>query len=271
MVTLGKKVKINDIIVEPIKKNATNPDKILGYDIFPDPYSNIFLCAKKRSGKTSTLFSILKKCAGKDTKILIFASTVFKDDNYKAIMKYFKSKQIVLIPKTHFINEGVNELENLIKSLEKENEDSEESEDDEITMLADDLTKFREIKEKKKISKLAPEFIFVFDDLSKDLRNKCISALLKKNRHFKCKTIISSQTWSDIDQEGRNKIDYCILFQGHSKEKLELIHKDLDLSIPFDEFLAIYYNATAEKYHFLYIDVRECSFRQDFNKLFVIV
>jgi len=97
------------------------------------------------------------------------------------------------------------------------------------------------------------------------MRSKSISAILKKNRHFKSKCIISSQAITDIDLQGRQQLDYCLLFGGHPKEKLELIYKDLDISIPFELFQQMYHDSTAEKYHFLYVDVRNETFRKDFN------
>ena len=93
---------------------------------------------------------------------------------------------------------------------------------------------------------------------------------MKSQRHIKCKVIVSSQTWTDLDLEGRHQIDYCLLFQGHSVKKLESIHADLDLSIPFSKFLELYYDATREKYHFLYIDKTTGTYRQDFNQMYVL-
>lgn len=267
MTTIGKKVKVNDFEVKPIPVPKINPNRIKGYELFLEAYCNIFLCAKKKSGKTSALFSILKKCAGENTKILIFASTVFKDANYKEILKYFKKNGNTIIPKTHFIDEDNNELDNLISTLQEE--DQEESSDEETKHLVFDDPSI-EVAKKEKVKQIAPEYIFVFDDLSTDLRHKSITALVKKNRHFKSKVILSSQALTDLDLQARQQIDYCLLFQGHSPQKLELIHRDLDLSIPFDQFLTLYYNATEEKYHFLYIDRNEQSYRQDFNKLYVI-
>jgi hypothetical protein len=62
-----------------------------------------------------------------------------------------------------------------------------------------------EKKKKKvyKLKKLSPEFIFVFDNLSDKLQNKYISALLKQNRHYKAKVIISSQYYNDITKQAR--------------------------------------------------------------------
>jgi len=54
--------KINNEKVKAIPIETVSPDKIKGSAIFPDLYCNIFLVARKKSGKTSTIFKILKSC-----------------------------------------------------------------------------------------------------------------------------------------------------------------------------------------------------------------
>lgn len=60
--------------------------------VFPELYGNIFLVARKKSGKTSVIWKILKSCSNKDTNIVLFASTLHKDPNLIHIIKYFKKK-----------------------------------------------------------------------------------------------------------------------------------------------------------------------------------
>ena len=64
--------QINKQVVRaiPIPNEDTRPIK--GYDICQEVYANIFLCAKKKSGKTSALFKIMKECADKKTIIIVF-------------------------------------------------------------------------------------------------------------------------------------------------------------------------------------------------------
>ena len=46
------KRKINNETVKPIQVPIVDPDKIKGYDLFPELYSNIFLLAKKKKKVT---------------------------------------------------------------------------------------------------------------------------------------------------------------------------------------------------------------------------
>jgi hypothetical protein len=74
--------KINNEKVSAISALIIEKSKIKGSELFEDGlYANIFLCSKKKMGKTSTIFKILQKYSNKNTKIIIFASIVYKDNN----------------------------------------------------------------------------------------------------------------------------------------------------------------------------------------------
>ena len=86
--------KINNEKVKPIPVPVVDKTKVKGYCIFPEVYSNIFLVARKKSGKTSVIWKILRSCSGRDTKIIIFASTLYKDPNLLHIVKYFRKREM---------------------------------------------------------------------------------------------------------------------------------------------------------------------------------
>jgi hypothetical protein len=93
--------------------------------------------------------------------------------------------------------------------------------------------------------------------------------LLTWNRHYRAKIIISSQYLNHLLPESRKQIDVWMLFKGHPEKKLEEIYNDADISIPFDDFLALYKKATKHKFSFLYINTRGDEFRRNFNEQFV--
>ena len=255
-----KTKKINGEKVEPVIVSKLKPNKIKGYALFPEIYANIFLCARKKSGKTSAIFKILQSCVNKDTKIVIFASTINKDDTLIHIVNYFKKKKNIVHTFTSIKEEKIDLLKEILGTLKND----EEEEEEQINYVSI-IEKYEEKKKKPRRSKIAPEIIFVFDDLGTDLKTPSIDQLLKTNRHFKSKVILSSQYIHDLTPQGRRQIDYALLFGGHSLEKLEIIYRDLDISVPFDQFIEYYKDATKEKYHFLYIDVKDNKFRKDFN------
>ena len=81
-------------------------------------------------------------------------------------------------------------------------------------------------KKEKKSKYLTPEYIIIFDDLSSELKSKSLLSLLKFNRHFKAKLIISSQWLHDLLPESRKQIDLFLIFKGFSEEKIALFYKD---------------------------------------------
>ena len=84
--------QINNQLVRPIPIPNEDKRPIKGYDICKEIYSNIFICAKKKSGKTSALFKILKECSNKHTVIVVFCSTLYKDSTWVEICKFFQKK-----------------------------------------------------------------------------------------------------------------------------------------------------------------------------------
>ena len=59
--------QINKQYVEAIPIPDEDLRPILGADIVEEVYSNIFLCARKKSDKTSAVFKILKECSDRKT------------------------------------------------------------------------------------------------------------------------------------------------------------------------------------------------------------
>lgn len=283
----------------PKTDNEYPPERIKGYAMFPEIYSNIYISAKKKSGKTTVIYNILKKCVGKETKVLIFCPTVTKDAMYKEIIKMLNIKQVEHSEFDHFIDDDGNDLiADFIREAKERNDNEEEpeipttsrkyvSKEEARLLFGDELPKAkieqkiredikqqeeekkkREAKKRKKgKGKIAPEFILVFDDLGQDLRKKSISQLLIKNRHYKCKVIISSQWITYLSPVGIRQLDYCLLFSGFPDEKITDLHQKLDIGLDVNKFIQIYKQATEKKYHFLYIDINEKIFKKDFNEI----
>lgn len=277
-----------------------NEDKraIKGYDICEEVYANIFLCAKKKSGKTSALFKIMKKCCIKSTVIYVFCSTVYKDVNWIEIRKHFKNKGMEINVFTSIYEDGENQLQNLVRKLndeakgQEENNDNEDEEQEEEIDKCDQILKLLRYNHDVATGKIkpepepeqeetnesrprkskfkAPEYMIIFDDLSGELKEPALIELLKKNRHYKTKIIISSQWVHDLKPESRKQIDLMMIFKGFPVKKLEEIYKDCDSSVPFETFIEIYKKATEKQHSFMYIDTRSDSFRCCFDKQFII-
>jgi hypothetical protein len=259
---------INHELVKPIKLPKIEEKNIKGYDLFPELYANIFILGKKKSGKTSVIFKILKSCCNKKTIVVIFCSTVHKDSNYIEIVKYLEKNDIQVKTYTSLFEDGINQLELLTSVLQEPEQKPEKKTEKTQYLLFNDDSSDEEYEYKPK--KIAPEYIFILDDLSTELHDKAVSALLKKNRHFKTKIIISSQYYNDLAKDCRQQIDYMLMFPNIPNDKVESVYKELDLATEYDIFQQLYSISTKDKYNFLYIDVRNDSFRKNFNQKFII-
>ena len=273
---LIKESKINNIEVKPIVNgNASDITKIKGYKLFPTNYWNLFICSRKRSGKTSLINLITDKCVDKKTTFWVFCSTYKIDPNWIEIIKKLEEKGNIVNCFDSITEGKTNLLDEILDGLSNDVEE-EEKEPDTITIQTakpnskiDFGSSGSSEKKKKeyKPKKLSPKNMFIFDDISSQLKNPAVSRLLKQHRHSNSSVIISSQYLHDIRPESTLQIDYFIAFRSFSQEKLEYIHRVLDLSIEFNAFWDAYKYATEKPYSFLYLNVRTEELRSNFNKV----
>lgn len=274
--------KINSCKVHPVKLERVKCEQIKGYETIENLYANIYICAKKFSGKTNLLFQILKNCSDKNTKIIIICSTVHLDDTYSHIIDYFEGRGNPIITFTSIKDGNIDNLDEIMNTIEEDKqttkEMNEESEDPEPEpnypfKFIDDSPEVGPVKRTRKPRKpvkVAQETIIVLDDLSAECRRKSVASLMKKNRHFKCKVIISSQHPNDLQPESLKQLQVAILFGGHSDDKLLKFHRDLDLTVGRDTFIDMYREVTAKPFNFLYIDVARGKFRKNLNTEIIV-
>lgn len=264
--------KINNEIVKAVPLiHAEDTRPILGSQLFAEIYANIFLCAKKKSGKSSVIYNIIKKCVDKQTTIVAFVSTLHKDKNWATIKLFCKVHNIPFIGHTSLVSEedGHDILAELINDLEHQNPEEDEEEKEKKPknpiIICEDDSDDDDGKPKKKPKYRSPEYMFIFDDLSTELKSTSLTSLLKKNRHFKSKIIVSSQYLNDLSPQSRKQLDYFLIFKGQPEQKLDEIYRDADISLDKKTFYKIYKHATQEKFSFLYIDTNNNEYRRNFN------
>ncbi len=283
--------QINNECVKPVIAKRKDGLKIKGAELFnsDNKNPNVFLCARKKSGKTSTIFKILKNCMLKETTLIIFCSTVDKDPTYKVIVNYFRDKGANVLTYTSLYENKVNKLEVLLKYLETEAKAEAEREQQEkeaklqkkqmkgmgqmnistlprrlmINPEPEEEEEEPETKRKRVYEKR--DFILVFDDLSTELKDKNVEALLKKNRHYNAMCLVSSQYAKDIQPASLKQIDFFIIFKGIDDDKLKHIFNNIQLKVNIDIVLSLYDKATEQPYSFLWIDIEDQKFRRNFN------
>lgn len=261
---------------------------VKGAELFPEIYANIFLCAKKKSGKTSVIYQILKRCVGRDTSVVAFVSTLNKDAGWDSIRHWCEEKGVPFVGYTSLAEDGVDQLQSLVDHLQADAKEEAPAFSPEVPAAAptsmlpcmpapgmgikigSPILGEHKGKPLRKTPYQAQEYIIILDDLADQLKKPSIPALLKKNRHLKFKVIVSSQWLNDLHPEARRQMDYIILFKGQSSAKIAEIYKAADLSITLEEFQKIYDDATAKPYSFLYIDTVNGTFRRNFNEEYLV-
>jgi len=240
---------VNNVKVQAIPLPKHNTENIRGWKMFPSLYPNIFLVGRKKSGKSNIIYNILKKCASKSTKIILFCSTCLRDDGWVEALHRLEDRGYQIEKHTSTVEDGVNLIQEFLeRSTEDEDVDLEDK------------------KRSNKRRKISPEYIMIFDDLAHEIRNsKALSLLYKTNRHYKMMTLTSSQYALDLPPMSRKQMDYWLIFSGQNQEKLQSIYRDADISVTMERFDALYNVATREPYHFMYIDTRTDAFRKNFN------
>jgi hypothetical protein len=121
---------------------------------------------------------------------------------------------------------------------------------------------------KKQGKLVAPDRIFLFDDLSSELKDPAIPRLLKIMRHLNSIVFLSTQYIRDIAPSSRTQFDIITVFAGHDDSKLEAILKMCDLPISFEKFREIYHDATRERFNFLYVNCRTGELRRNINEVY---
>ena len=84
--------RINNVKIKPIPQYGGQQDKrpVLGADFFEKLKCNIYICARKESGKTTTIFNILENCANEDTTVIAFVGTLYADPSWESIRLWVK-------------------------------------------------------------------------------------------------------------------------------------------------------------------------------------
>ena len=259
-----------------------------GGDWFKEPYANIFLLAKKKSGKTTVLENILKRCAGPKTKFIFIATTVNKDASWVRIKDYWEKKGNEIAEYDSLEDEEGKNVINEFIELQKLDSDGEappntvETKREVVTQVGNGVLRKQTIverhvvgegaaKKKKAPKMITPEYIICMDDMGTAMRNKHVTQLLKVNRHYKTKVILSAQNISDLEPGAIRQLDYCLVFGRQPEDKVKKLREQLDLDVSEEDFFAMYRDATAKLYGFLYIGREgEDVFRKGFTQQYII-
>jgi hypothetical protein len=256
-----------------------------GAELFSDPFSNIFLCAKKKSGKTTTIAHIIKETMGPDTRLIIFSSTINKDDIMIQLIHDLKEKGHDVEAHTSFTDDdGTDLLQDLVheyEDLAKARVAAEAKKRKQAKMhpkkvkIGAGMMKLNDMDgegEKEKKSKyLEREAIILIDDLSEEIKSPSLVSLMKKSRHFHFNILVSTQHYVDLLPGSRQQIDYYLLWRGVDEKNMLRIKADGNPAMDYLTFVKLYQDATSKtKFSFFYAGVRTDDYRRNFNEKYMV-
>ena len=245
------------------------------------------ILGKRRSGKSSLIYTLLKEFTNRGIIVLFFVPTFYKDDTYLSMRNYLEKRKIGYQAYTSIEEEGVNNIDMFMDVNNGEEIDIEEEDlngvlHEKITPTVSptlgkvgcnfgfecqqekQVTKEEKKEEKPRIKKEI-EYLIIFDDMSGSLRNPSVIKLCKNSRHYKCKIILSSQSIVDLSPQTHQQLDYCVLFKNFNEQSLEQVYSKLQPNISFPEFVELYEKVTNSKTgklnNFLLIDRANESYR----------
>lgn len=270
---ITKKINNENVKIIPVPK--VTPSQIKGYNVIPMLKANIFVCGQKGTGKTNVDFKIIESCITNETKVIVFCSTHDNDVAWKFIKKYFEKNNIQAMFFSSLFENNIDQLESIFEFMRQEGKEEEEQKKQKISEKIEIIryhnnTNTSKVKIKKNKKKI-PKYLFIFDDLSIELKKKNLVQLLKTFRHYNAKVIVSSQFLNDLDPQERQQMDIWILFKNHPKERLEKIYPDIGCNINFELFYEIYFTVTqSAPYQFLFVNKNTCELRKNFNEEILI-
>jgi hypothetical protein len=265
---------LNNITVKPlVDANVLDETKIRGGKFFKEIYNVTYLCSRRKSGKTSVLAEIMKKTTDKKTTFWLFVPTHKIDPSWVTIIETLRDRGNTVNVFDSFMEGKTNILDEIVADLSSPEEEEKPSASTSLlnmTSIQPSIVRPKAIEEKRKYEykpkKTAPLHCFVVDDNSQELKSPALHSLVKLSRHLKASVYISSQYCNDLMPGVLKQLSYFICFRSMTRDKLEHIHRQLDLSIDLEKFYDIYDFATKDEFNFLYIDMRNQTFRKNFSK-----
>lgn len=275
--------KINDVVVEQIPIRGSGKLKVVGSELFTRPYANVGVFGPTNSGKTTVIRAIIHKCATPETTVFLFCSTGDMDEGWQIIKHECEEKGIPVVMYDE-IGENLRDIMNdakeekaaaLAAAAEMESEDEFEAVPaghGAVEVVR--KKKKKAVTQKPKPKKYVPlERLVVFDDMGDQLRSPLIAQWCKTSRHYKAKTVISTQWFTDCLPATRRQLGYILLFRSMNDDNLKQVLASAGLPLSLEQFKAVYLTAVGTAGapgRFLYLDTLTCEMRKNFSDQIVL-
>lgn len=224
-------------ILPPKKKDNKAKYKHLHSHLLQPSFNAIFV-APTACGKSTTILNLL-----------------MNDNFYKGVFD-----------KVYYFSPSVN-LDLTLKAIEEDEDIIKFSEDEELSN-ADEILKaiVESQKEKKEEGEKVEDILIVFDDMINYLSNNSfIGSLFTKSRHFNITVWLTSQNYRSIPVKCRNNSQMILIYKLYNGQEVDKLEEEIGCNYP--DFRKYYEEATKEKYHFLYLNLRDMKMYKNFTEL----
>ena len=232
-----KTIKINDLKIKKVEPKVQKPLRESHRQIFGDtPFGMCLLLGSRGTGKSTVLWNLIQHiCQPKFTRIIIISSTAgIGDRTWETILEEMGTYKLSF--------EVHNDIENIDTIINNLIEQAKARLNDDGGQLYGLMMGAQE-DEKKKSKYEIMDYVVVFDDCSKYIRNqKRLELLCKTLRHYNSFIFIGTQSLKDLSPPLREASNFCFLFAGMGESALKTFRDEKITKIPYDLFKNISFN-----------------------------
>lgn len=275
--------RINDVKVDPIPLRGSGKLKVVGAELFARPYANVGVFGPTNSGKTTVIRAIIHRCATPETTVFLFCSTGDMDEGWQVIKEECEEKGIPVV----MYDEIGENLRDIMQDAKDEKTAAlaaavEEEEEEQFEAVPAGNGVVEVVKKKKKEPKPAKEKrkkyvplerLVIFDDMGDQLRSPLIAQWCKTSRHYRAKTVISTQWFTDVLPATRRQLGYILLFRNMNDDNLKQVIASAGVPLDLEKFKRVYQTAiglTNAAGRFLYLDTLTGEMRKNFSDQIVL-
>lgn len=267
-----------EVLKVPVPKGDDHIPPPHGMGLMPIHEFTMGLIAPKGKGKTTTIINMLEIYRGYFHRIIVFSPTIKSDSKWDYIKKVpllvenmpLKRWIMDMSAKTE-INGPVQPLPlssafgNMIDADKKfspfiPEEDFIHDYDDSSfrKLMEDQKTMIDLLKDNGKLKTLGNRVLVIFDDqVGSPLfkRREYFNGINTRHRHHSASFIMVSQGYKEIPKTVRTNWTALLLYSIGNMKELEVIYEEFPMDLNWDDWYAMYKEATKERHDFLFLDM----------------
>ena len=288
-----------DVKPIPMPKGSDHPPPPFGNGLLPVHEFTMGLIAPKGQGKTTTIINLMQFYKNYFHQIWVFSPTVKSDSKWAyakgldllAENKPLKKWVADMVDKKEMngpmqpmpVRAGLREIVDLEKRFDPKIPDEcfvvDHSIVGKVRKVLDDNKKVVDIlDDHKQLKTMADRILLICDDqVGSDLfmgpLKKYFVGANTRHRHHSASIIMVSQGYKEIPKTIRTGWTCLLLYKIGNMKELFVIFEEYSAGLTWEQWLKLYRHATAEKYHFMFLDLLgpdELKIRKDFDKVLSI-